>query len=76
LPTRIEPLAAPQSGIRLRLLETAGQDTRSTLAAFRPFQAARATDFRGQPTGVLSMADGRAEFEIGASRWIQIEAEW
>jgi hypothetical protein len=76
LATRIEALASPSSGIRLRLLETAGRDTRTTLAAFRPFHAARTTDFRGQPTGVLSMADGRAEFEIGAYRWIQIEAEW
>jgi alpha-mannosidase len=76
VPTHIEPLATPQSGIRLRLLETAGRDTRSALAAFRPFQAARTTDFRGQSTGVLSMANGRAGFEIGAYRWIQIEAEW
>jgi alpha-mannosidase len=76
LVTHVEPLAPPQSGIRLRLLETAGRDTRTTLAAFRPFHAARTTDFRGQPTGVLSMADGRAEFDIGAQRWIQLEAEW
>jgi alpha-mannosidase len=74
--THLEPLAAPQSGIRLRLLETEGRDTRTTLTAFRPFQAARTTDFRGQPTGVLSVTEGRAEFDIGPHRWIQLEAEW
>jgi alpha-mannosidase len=63
-------------GIRIRLLETEGRDTHTTLDAFRPFRAARATDFRGHSTGVLSMVDGRVEFDIGAHRWIQIEAEW
>jgi alpha-mannosidase len=74
--THVEPLTAPRTGIRLRLLETMGRETRTTLAAFRPFHDAQTTDFRGQPTGVLSITGGRAEFEIGADRWIQIEAEW
>ena len=74
--THVEPLAAPQAGICLRLLETEGRDTRTTLAAFRPFHAARTTDFRGQSTGVLSVAGGRAQFEIGPHRWLQLEAEW
>jgi alpha-mannosidase len=74
--THVEPLAAPQSGVRLRLLETEGRDTHTTLAAFRPFHTARTTDFRGQPTGVLSVTEGRADFDIGPYRWIQIEAEW
>jgi alpha-mannosidase len=76
LVTCVEPLPAPAAGLRVRMLETEGRDARSTLAAFRPFRAARTTDFRGQPSGVLSVVDGRAEFEIGAHRWIQIEAEW
>ncbi len=76
LVTHVEAFEQPRSGIRLRLQETAGRDTRSTLAAFRPFHAARTTDFRGQPTGVLSVIEGRAEFDIGPYRWIQIEAEW
>jgi alpha-mannosidase len=76
LVTHVEPLSAPQSGIGMRLLETAGRDTHTTIAAFRPLREARTTDFRGRPTGVLSVAEGRAEFNIGPHRWIQIEAEW
>jgi alpha-mannosidase len=74
--THAESLAAPQHGIRIRVLETAGRDTLAALAAFRPIRAARTTDFRGQPTGVLSVSEGRAEFDIGPHRWIQLEAEW
>jgi len=74
--THIEPLVDQAAGLRIRLLETEGRDTHTTLDAFRPFRAARATDFRGHSTGVLSMVDGRVEFDIGAHRWIQIEAEW
>jgi alpha-mannosidase len=74
--THISPLPEPAAGIRLRVLETEGRDTRATLSAFRPFTAARTTDFRGNPIEVLSVVDGRAEFEIGPYRWVQIEAEW
>jgi hypothetical protein len=74
--THIEPLAAPQAGVRVRVLEIEGRETLTTLAAFRPIRAARRTDFRGQPAGVLSVRDGRVEFDIGAHRWIQLEAEW
>jgi alpha-mannosidase len=74
--THIEPLANLPAGVRIRLLETEGRDTRTTLDAFRPISAARITDFRGHSTGVLSIVDGRVEIDIGAYRWMQIEAEW
>ncbi|MCI0332948.1 MAG: hypothetical protein L0228_06965 [Planctomycetes bacterium] len=64
------------AAIRVRLLETEGRDAHTSLSAFRPFRNARTTDFRGNSTGVLSTDDGRVEFNIGAHRWIQIEAEW
>jgi hypothetical protein len=76
LVTCIESLAAPRAGIRLRLLETEGRDTQTTIAAFRPIRAARTSDFRGQPTGVLSVSDGRAEIDIRAHGWIQVEVDW
>ena len=76
LSTHIEPLAEPASGIRVRLLETEGRDTQTTLAAFRPFTAAWSSDFRGNRTDVLSLADGRAQIDIGPHGWVQIEAEW
>jgi alpha-mannosidase len=74
--THIEPLAESASGVRLRLLETEGKDTRSALAAFSPIQAARITDFRGNMLEVLSVDEGAAKFDLGPHRWIQIEAEW
>jgi hypothetical protein len=74
--THIEPLAEPASGIRLRLLETEGRETQTTLVAFRPLQAAWMSDFRGNRTDVLSLADGRAQIDIGPYGWVQIEAEW
>jgi hypothetical protein len=60
----------------LRLLETEGRDAHTTLTAFRAFHAARTTDFRGNSTGVLSVVEGGVQFDIGAHRLLQIEAEW
>jgi alpha-mannosidase len=74
--THIGPLTAPANGIRMRLLETEGRDTQTTLAAFRPFQAAWMSDFRGNRADVLSLAEGRAQIDIGPNGWVQIEAEW
>lgn len=74
--THVEPLPALAAGIRLRLLETEGRDTHTSLAAFRPIQAARITDFRGNAIEVLSVSEGRAQIDIGPYRWLQIEAEW
>jgi hypothetical protein len=76
LVTHVEPLAAPAAGIRLRLLEIEGRHTRTKVAAFRPFTAARMTDFRASEIEVLSVVDGSAEIHIGPHRWVQIEAEW
>jgi alpha-mannosidase len=74
--TGLELFSAPAAGIRLRVLETEGLDTHTRLTAFRPLTAARITDFRGNPTEVLSVIDGRAELDIGPHRLIQIDAEW
>ena len=74
--TNIEPLAAPTSGMRLRLLETEGRETQTSIAAFRPFRAAWIGDFLGNRGDVLSLSDGRAEIAIGAYGWVQVEAEW
>jgi alpha-mannosidase len=76
LSTHIEPLTEQASGIRVRLLEIEGRDTQTTLAAFRPFTAAWLSDFRGNRADVLSLADGRAQIDIGPHGWVQIEAEW
>jgi alpha-mannosidase len=65
-----------RNGLRIRLLETEGRAARTQLSAFRAFSSARTTDLRGNSTGVLSTTDGNVDFDIGAHRWIQIEAEW
>jgi hypothetical protein len=75
LMTHLEPLAETK-GIRVRLLETEGRDVDTTLTAFRAFRAARITDFRGNSSEVLSVTDGRVDFDVAAHRWIQLEAEW
>lgn len=74
--THIEPLPEPVTGVRVRVLETGGKDVRTSLSAFRPFQTARITDFRGNSIEVLSVNDGAAQFDLGPNRWIQIEAVW
>jgi hypothetical protein len=74
--THIERLPSQSAAIRIRLLETEGRETHTTLTGYRPFTAARITDFRGHSTGVLSVVDGRVEIMIAAHHWIQIEAEW
>lgn len=74
--THIEPLSESAAGVRVRLLETEGRDTQTTLSAFRPLKAAWASDFRGNRTDVLSIADGNAQIDISPNGWVQIEAEW
>jgi alpha-mannosidase len=75
--THIEPLSVEAGGgIRLRLLETEGRETKTSMKAFRPFQSAWLSDFRGNRTDVLSVSDGAAEIDIGPHGWVQIEAEW
>ncbi len=74
--THVEPMGEPATGVRVRLLEIEGKETRTKLTAFRPFQTANITDFRGNAVEVLSVVDGAAEIELGAYRWLQIEAQW
>jgi hypothetical protein len=74
--THVEPLAEPANCIRVRLLETEGRETQTSLATFRPFKAAWISDFRGNRTEVLSVSEGRALFDVGPHGWTQIEAEW
>lgn len=74
--THVEPLGTPTNGVRVRILETEGRDTRTSVSAFRPFLTANLTDFRGQPLEVLSVVDGAAQLDLGPNRWLQIEAEW
>jgi alpha-mannosidase len=74
--TNMETIEPPTSVLRLRLLETEGRETRTVVQAFRPFRSAWACDFRGNRLDILSVSEGRAEVDVGAYGWVQIEAEW
>jgi alpha-mannosidase len=74
--THLERMAGTPERLRVRVLETEGRATTTTLTAFRAFTAAQITDFRGNSTAVLSVSNGRIEFDVEPHAWIQIEAEW
>ena len=74
--THIALLAAPRSGLRLRLLETEGRDAEVEIATIRPIHSAQITDFRGEPTEVVSVAGGVARVGMSPGHWLQLEAEW
>jgi alpha-mannosidase len=74
--THLELLSGEREGIRCRILETEGREVETTLNAYRPFRAARTTDFRANDNELLSIVDGQVRFAVGPHRWIQIEAEW
>ena len=74
--THLELLDGNRSGIRCRILETEGREVETSFAAYRPFRAARSTDFRANDNEVLSIVDGQVILAVGPHRWIQLEAEW
>jgi len=74
--THLSRLEGERAGIRCRILETEGRSAVATLSAFRPFSAARTTDFRGHVNDVLSVVEGRVPLDVGPHRWVQLEAEW
>jgi hypothetical protein len=74
--THCESLPGERAGIRCRLLETEGRHAETTISAFRPFRAARITDFRGNAKSVLSVVDGKVVLDVAPHRWVQFEAEW
>ena len=76
LVTHLTALGGEREGIRCRVLETEGRGIDTMLSTFRPFRAARFTNFRGEPNEVLSVVDGAVRFDLGEHQWRQIEAEW
>jgi len=78
--THWEPLLAEEAariiGFRVRLLETEGRAGRVKLNCFRAPDSATRTDFLGQPSGELTVEQGRIVLEMGAYEWAQVEARW
>ncbi len=71
-----EPIFEGESlkGFRARLLETMGRNVESKLSAFRPIQSVRQVEFSGAEAGDLIAKDGKAELNISAMQFMQIEA--
>lgn len=76
--THWEPLVegTSVSGFRVRLLETAGRPANLTLSAFRAVKSAQQVDFRGEPTGDCTVADGKIRVDLPAHGWIELIAHW
>ncbi len=62
--------------LRLRVLETAGRQVKTTLAAWSPFVEARTVDFRGQLEQPLTLHEGTIALHLAAYEWVEIEAVW
>lgn len=62
------------TGFRTRILETSGRQTRGRLACFRPIEAARQVDFRGQPLADCRIEEGNLVLDVGPHEWIELEA--
>ena len=76
--THWEPLLAEGAekivGFSVRLLETEGRAGRVKLNCFRAPDSTTRTNFLGQPSGELTIEQGRIVLEMGAFEWAQIEA--
>jgi alpha-mannosidase len=63
-------------GVRVRLLETGGRPAKVGLTAYRPIDAARRVDLTGDETEACAIEDGKAQVQLAAHQWIQLEATW
>jgi alpha-mannosidase len=63
-------------GLRVRLLESSGRSGRVKLSAFRPFTAARQTNFLGETLSDCPITDGRIGIDVSAHEWIEVEGRW
>ena len=62
--------------LRLRLLETEGEDTLTNLAAWRPFTEAQIVDVDGKPNQQLVVSDGEIQIHFAPYEWIDLIATW
>jgi alpha-mannosidase len=64
------------TGLRLRLLETAGRPANLAISAFRPFQSARTLDFLGNALSDCPIDNGKVKLDLSAHEWVELAARW
>lgn len=69
------PLDPNGKRFQLRLLETAGEATRTRVRFWRPIRRALLTDFLGEPLFEADLVDDGAEVDILANEVVQLEVE-
>lgn len=63
-------------GLTVRLLETAGRPAKVTLSLFRPIVQAELIDFLGHSLGDVTVVDGKAQLDLAAHEWVQVQVRW
>jgi hypothetical protein len=64
------------SGVRVRLLETAGRAVSCGFHSHRQLTAARRLDFSGSSLGELKVEGEKAIIDMAPGEWAQLEVEW
>lgn len=64
------------TGLRARLLETAGRPANLHVTAFRPIKSAGTLDFLGQPLADCPIEDGKLKLDLAAHEWVEVVARW
>jgi alpha-mannosidase len=76
LATCWQPLAAPQRGFQVRLLETEGRAANVRVQAIRPLESAYLVDGQGEPIRELKIDGGAAEVHLHAYQFAEVQAHW
>jgi hypothetical protein len=63
-------------GLRIRIMETKGLDSRAKLSAYRPFASANRVQFNGELFSILHIHDGTIELDLAPNDWFEIAAYW
>jgi alpha-mannosidase len=63
-------------GLRMRIMETKGLDSRGKLSAYRPFASANRVQFNGELFSILHIHDGAVELDLAPNDWFEIAAYW
>lgn len=64
------------TGLRVRLLETAGRSARTRIRACRAIASAQRQNFQGAPEAACRVEDGAAVVRVAANEWIEVSARW
>lgn len=68
----VESAGADGRLLRVRLLETAGRPTRTTLATWQTIEEVQQVNFLGEPDQLLSVEDGRVRLSLAAYEFVEL----